>query len=203
MAREFKVASWCADDLWTMRGLPQVCSSPACNRVPFPLLVALIALVAVAPIGLLLSPDKSVPPAGTPLLATIARDAGCALSEFDNDPRSNPPVSGRVDERVTADDGSYVGRRPPSALASMHALLHGRVLVQYQPQLPAGELKALEQLVRDDPDRVLLYANTTNMPQPIAASVYLTLMTCPRVDAQTLGALRAFRARRSAFRQRF
>jgi hypothetical protein len=41
------------------------------------------------------------------------------------------------------------------------------------------------------------------MPQPIAATVYLTLMTCPRVDAKTLAALRAFRERRSAFQQRF
>jgi hypothetical protein len=166
-------------------------------------LAALVALLAVAPVGLALSTARSVPQAGTPLLSDIARNAGCVLREFDSDPHSNPPVSGRVDERVTANDGSYVGQRSPSALASTHSLLHGRVLIQYQPQLPAVELKALDEQTRDDPDHVLLFANTTGMPQPIAATAYLNLMTCPRVDAQTLAALRAFRERRSAFQQRF
>lgn len=133
-------------------------SYAARSRVPLPVLAALVALVAVAPVGLALSETKPVPQAGAPLLADIARDAGCVLSEFDADPHSNPPVSGRVDERITARDGSYAGRRSPSALASMHSL---------------------------------------------AATAYLTLMTCPRVDTHTLGALRAFRERRSAFQQLF
>lgn len=49
----------------------------------------------------------------------------------------------------------------------------------------------------------LLIANRTGMPQPVAATAYLTLMTCPRVDARTVGALRAFRARRGNFGQDF
>jgi hypothetical protein len=159
--------------------------------------------VAAAPVGLALTAGGPVPAAGAPLLGDIARAAGCVLSEFASDPHSNPPVSGRIDERVMAADGSYVGQRSPPALGSMHALLHGRVLVQYQPRLPTVQLAALEQLVRDDSDRVLLFANTTGMRHPIAATVYLASMTCPRVDARTLSALRAFRERRSAFRQRF
>jgi hypothetical protein len=185
------------------RGLRQVRSLRARSPVPFPLLAALVALVAVAPAGLALSGGQSVPNAAVPSLAEIMRDAGCALSEFDGDPHSNPPVTGRVVERATTDDGSYVGRRPPSAAASMHSLLHGRVLVQYQPGLSAVELRALDEQVREAPDLVLLFVNTTGMPQPIAATAYLSLMTCPRVDARTLGALRAFRERRSAFRQDF
>jgi hypothetical protein len=41
------------------------------------------------------------------------------------------------------------------------------------------------------------------MRQPVAAAAYLTLMTCRRVDARTLRALRAFRARRGDFGQGF
>jgi hypothetical protein len=37
----------------------------------------------------------------------------------------------------------------------------------------------------------------------VAATAYLTLMTCPRVDSATLRALRTFRTRRVDFRQRF
>jgi hypothetical protein len=174
------------------------------GRAPLPVLAALVVLVAAGPIGLALSRDEPRrKAAATSALSDIVRDAGCELTEFDADPRSNPPVSGHVDERVWADDGSYVGRRPPSELAAVHALLHGRVLMQYQPRLAAGQIRALSRLVREDSNRVLLFANQTGMRQPIAATAYLTLMTCPRVDVTTLNALRAFRDRRRAFGQRF
>jgi hypothetical protein len=71
--------------------------------------------------------------------------------------------------------------------------------MQYQPRLAAGQIRALSRLVREDSNRVLLFANQTGMRQPIAATAYLTLMTCPRVDVTTLNALRAFRDRRRAF----
>jgi hypothetical protein len=96
-----------------------------------------------------------------------------------------------------------VGRRVPSALAATHALLHGRVVVQYRPGLSAVEVGRLDRLVRSDPAGALLFENQTDMPRPVAAAAYLTLMTCPRVDARTSVALRAFRARRGNFRQGF
>jgi len=112
-------------------------------------------------------------------------------------------VSGRVDERIHANDGSYVGRRPPTTLASVHALLHGRVVLQYRPDLPAAQVRTLDRLVRRTPTRTLLFANNTAMRAPVAATAYLTLMTCSRVDPAALAALRAFRARRIGFGQRF
>jgi hypothetical protein len=57
--------------------------------------------------------------------------------------------------------------------------------------------------VRRSPSRTLLFVNDTHMRAPVAATAYLTLMTCPRVDAATIRALRAFRARRSGFGQGF
>jgi Protein of unknown function (DUF3105) len=167
-------------------------------------LVALAVLLAAAPAGMALS-DKAPGrgPAPGPALGDIAHRAGCELTEFDGDPHSNPPVSGRVDERVRAADGSYVGRRPPAAAAAVHALLHGRVIFQYRPELSRGEVTALGRLVRQHPRNVLLFANETAMPAPVAATAYLAMMTCPRVDAGTLGALRAFHARRVDFGQRF
>ena len=168
------------------------------------MLVALALLLAAGPVGLALSHPNGVS-ARTPLrpLEEIARDAGCRLTEYDADPHGNPPVSGRVDERVYADDGSYVGRRPPTELASVHALLHGRVVLQYRPDLPDAQVRALDRLVRRTPSRTLLFANTTGMRAGVAATAYLTMMTCPRVDPGTLGALRAFRARRIGFGQGF
>jgi hypothetical protein len=167
-------------------------------------LAALALLLVAGPVGLALSrPNKVVARTPTRPLGEIAREAGCRLTEYDADPHSNPPVSGRVDEIIYADDGSYVGRRSPSTLASVHALLHGRVVVQYRPGLPAAQVGALDRLVRRAPSHTLLFANTTGMRTPVAATAYLTLMTCPRVDHASLGALRAFRARRSGFGQSF
>jgi Protein of unknown function (DUF3105) len=171
---------------------------------PVAVLAALAVLLAAGPVGLALSHPNRVS-ARTPsrTLDEIAHDAGCRLTEYDADPHSNPPVSGRVDERISAHDGSYVGRQPPSALASVHALLHGRVVVQYRRDLPPADIAALDRLVRRTPSRTLLFANDTGMRAPVAATAYLTLMTCPGVDDATLGALRAFRARRSGFGQGF
>jgi hypothetical protein len=167
-------------------------------------LLALALLLAVGPIGLALShPNRVSARAPTRTLDELARDAGCRLTEYDADPHSNPPVSGRVDERIYANDGSYVGRRAPTTLASVHALLHGRVVLQYRPDLPAAQVRALDRLVRRTPSRTLLFANNTGMRPPVAATAYLTMMTCPRVDHATLAALRAFRARRSGFGQGF
>jgi hypothetical protein len=174
------------------------------RRALWPVLCALVALLGVAPVGVALSDDAGSPaPRMTASLAEVARRGGCELSEFETDPRSNPPVSGRVDERVFARDGSYVGRRAPSELAATHALLHGRVVVQYRPGLADGQIARLERHVRRDPAGVLLFENRTGMRQAVAATAYLTLMTCPRVDARALDALLAFRARRSNFGQGF
>ena len=168
------------------------------------MLVALALLLAAGPLGLALSrPNRVSAQTATRPLDEIARDAGCRLTEYDADPHTNPPVSGRVDERISADDGSYVGRPAPSTLASVHALLHGRVVLQYRPDLPAAQVRALDRLVRRTPSRTLLFENNTGMRPPVTATAYLTLMTCPRVDHASLGALRAFRARRRDFGQGF
>ena len=172
--------------------------------MPVPVLVALVVLLASAPAGLAVSrPRTPRPHAAIATLGAIARQAGCTLTEFGRDPGSNPPVSGRVDERVYAPDGSYVGRRSPSTLASVHALLHGRVVFQYRPDVPGTEIAALDRLVRRRPSRTLLFANRTGMRYQVTATAYLTLMACPRVDGRTMAALQAFRDRRVGFGQAF
>lgn len=162
-----------------------------------------VALAAPIPAGLALGHGETAARTPDRTLAGIASAAGCRLTELERARAMNPPVTGRVDERVTAADGSYVGRPSPSTLASTHAMLHGRVLLQFQPGLPTAQLEALERVVRRDPESVLLFANRTGMPEPVAATAYLTLMTCPRVDARTLPALRAFADRRRGFGQAF
>src|ERR1044072_1829965 len=156
----------------------------ALRRLPLPAVVTLAVLLTAGPVGLALSHDRPPAPRPGTTLAEVARDAGCRLWECAHDPRSNPPVSGRMLERAVTTDGSHIGRDTPSADATTHALLHGRVLIQYRPGLPQPEVRALDQLVDEDPDRVVGFANQTGMTSPVAATAYLNLLTCPGVTAR-------------------
>jgi hypothetical protein len=172
------------------------------GRVPVRALVVFTLVLAAGPVGLTLSRDQ--PGAtGRDALGDVARDAGCRLREYDTARFTNPPVTGRLVERALVADGSHIGRATPSPAATTHALLHGRVLIQHQPGLPEREVRALDQLVKDDPDRVVGFANQTDMTAPIAATAYLSLITCPRVTADTLRALSEFRDRRRGFGNAF
>jgi hypothetical protein len=173
------------------------------ERVPLPAMIVLALFLAGGPIGLVLTPGhtRATVPGNT--LADVARNSGCRLQEYENASATNPPVSGRLVERAVVTDGSHIGRGTPSIDATTHSLLHGRVLIQYQPGLPEPQVRALDQLVKDDPDRVVGFANQTGMTAPVAATAYLSLLTCPRVNASTLHALRVFRDRRRGFGSAF
>jgi uncharacterized protein DUF3105 len=172
----------------------------AMRRLPLPILVALAVVLPLGPVRLLTHHDAAARPNGPNTLAAVAARAGCRLTEFRGDMDTNPPVEGEFVERIRTRDGSYAGRRPPRLEATIHALYHGRVLIQYRPGLAGTQQKALETLVTD---RVLLFENQTGMTTPVAATAYLSLMTCPRVDRRTLHALSVFRERRRAFGQAF
>ena len=175
------------------------------SRVPVPALVLVVIMLALGPVAFVAGGrGDAAPPAPTgPPLAQAARDAGCRLTEFKDGTKTNPPVTGVNVERARFDDGSYAGRRPPSLDASIHALLHGRVLFQYRPGIAADDLRALNRLTRRDQDQVLLFENQTGMEPLVAATAYLTVMTCSRVDDKVLRALDVFRSRRRAFGQGF
>jgi hypothetical protein len=176
----------------------------AMSRVPVPILFVIALLLVAGPVWALATAHDGRAAAPPGRLADIAKRAGCTLTDFDDGAaRSNPPVTGRFVERILAADGSYAGHRPPSLMASMHALLHGRVLFQYRGDVGRDEVRALDALTRRDPNQVLLFENRTGMRARVAATAYLSRIICPRVDRATLGALAAFRDRRRAFGQGF
>jgi hypothetical protein len=173
------------------------------RRVPVPILVMLAVVLPIGPIGLAVSHDKTPPAPTGPPLAQIARDAGCQVTEFQDGMKTNPPVTGTFVERARVADGSYAGRRPPSLEDTLHAMFHGRVLFQYRPGLAAADVRALDRLIRADTRQVLLFENQTGMSAPVAATAYLSVMTCPGFDQKVLRAFEAFRDRRRAFGQAF
>ena len=175
----------------------------AMSRLPIPALVLLALLIVAGPVGLVLSRADSRAAGSGNTLEDVARNAGCRLQEFEDARVTNPNVTGRLVERAFVADGSHIGRSTPSLDATTHALLHGRVLIQYRPGLAEADVRALDQLVEDDPDRVVGFANQTGMTSPVAAAAYLSLLTCPHVTAGTLHALGVFRDRRRGFGNAF
>jgi hypothetical protein len=101
---------------------------------------------------------------------------------------TNPPTSGdHVDEQQA--DGAY--REPPSPATVVHSLEHGRLAIQYRPDLP--EHAQLELIGLFD----TMYGGTLLFPNPdmsymVAATTWTNLLGCRSYGAMTLAAIEAF-----------
>lgn len=137
-------------------------------------------------------------------LETAAEQAGCELNlELDEEGRdhiekeedaptygTNPPTSGDHWGEQLA-DGAY--REFPDPIYSVHSLEHGRIAVQYSPDLPESEQLELKGLFDEDFDGMLLFPNP-EMPYDIAATAWTQMLSCEKYQGRaTLDAIRAFR----------
>ena len=146
-------------------------------------------------------------------LKGAAADAGCDLKldlpdegsdHFTNpdkeiDYKSNPPTSGdhyaspapNTPGSGALADGAYLETPPWNRL--VHSLEHGRVLIQYSPDLPEEDQLALKGVFDADPGGVDLFPNP-DMPYEVAATAWTQLLGCKSYEgAATLDAVRAFR----------
>jgi Protein of unknown function (DUF3105) len=139
-------------------------------------------------------------------LETAAREAGCEVrldlpdegsTHFEQpadapDYGTEPPTSGDhiVPPRQQA-DGAYA--EPVGAPFVVHALEHGRIAIQYSPDLPEPDQLELKGLFDEDPAGMLLFPNP-DMPYEVAATAWTQLVGCERYEGgATLDVLRAFR----------
>ncbi len=139
-------------------------------------------------------------------LENAAADAGCTLrlglpdegsTHLEPDAkapnyRTNPPTSGDhvITEFVQA-DGAY--EQAPEEIEFVHSLEHGRVEIQYAPDLPEADQLALKGVFDDSPSGMLLFPNP-RMPYEVAATAWTQLMGCKRYEGEkTLDAIRNFR----------
>ena len=139
-------------------------------------------------------------------LEVAAKEAGCELdldledegnthiSPNDDPPeyRTDPPTSGDhiVPPRQQA-DGAY--SEYPDPKFTVHSLEHGRIAVQYSPDLPQEAQLELKGLFDEDFDGMLLFPNP-DMPFDVAATAWTQMIGCPTYEgAATIDALRAFR----------
>lgn len=144
------------------------------------------------------------PPIAQGDLRIAAREAGCELrldlpDEGNTHIRSrgdapdygtDPPTSGNHWPEQLA-DGAY--SEFPDPIYSVHSLEHGRIAIQYSPELSEDEQLELKGLFDEDPDAMLMFPNT-EMQYEVATTAWTQLLGCDSYEGQaTLDAIRAFR----------
>ena len=105
--------------------------------------------------------------------------------------KTNPPTSGNhVDPPYQQADGAY--SEMPEEINFVHSLEHGRLEIQYSPDLPEDDQLALKGLYDTMYGATLLFPND-RMPYAVAATTWTNLLGCPTYKGDiTLDAIRAF-----------
>ena len=177
-------------------------------------LVAIVAVVvAVIANGSKDSSSAEVPKQQTAKLSRAAAAAGCSVHTYkwsEANDRQHVAVGTKVDYKhnppsygphypVPASDGSYVGKPTPATGFLVHALEHGRIEIQYSPELSRKKIAQLESLFHEkagsygDGQYELLFKNGTRMPYQVAATAWGHDLTCPTFNPRIFDAIRAFR----------
>ncbi|HWO15995.1 MAG TPA: DUF3105 domain-containing protein [Solirubrobacterales bacterium] len=105
--------------------------------------------------------------------------------------KTNPPTSGNhVEPPYQQADGAY--SETPNTIDVVHSMEHGRVEVQYSPDLPEADQLAIKGVYDTMYGGTLLFPNP-DMPYEVAATAWTNLLGCPTYKgAATLDAVRAF-----------
>jgi hypothetical protein len=145
------------------------------------------------------------PPVKVADLTAAAKQAGCVLRLKLKDEghehlpvgsppphyKTNPPTSGNhVEPPYQQADGAYT--ETPAEIDYVHSLEHGRLEIQYAPDLPEKDQLALKGLYDTMYGATLLFPNE-KMPYEVAATTWTNMLGCPTYKgAATLDAIRAF-----------
>jgi hypothetical protein len=107
------------------------------------------------------------------------------------DYKTNPPTSGNhVEPPYQQADGAY--SEEPSQLDVVHSLEHGRMAIEYSPDLPEKAQLELKGLYDTMYGATLLFPNS-KIPYDVAAATWTNLIGCKTYKgAATLDAIRAF-----------
>ena len=138
-------------------------------------------------------------------LKQAAKEAGCVLRLKLKDEghthiaptattpeyKTSPPTSGNhVEAPYQQADGAY--SEMPGEIFVVHSLEHGRMEIQYSPDLPEEDQLALKGLYDTMYGGTLLFPNE-NMSYEVAATTWTNLIGCPEYKrAITLDAIRDF-----------
>src|SRR6266508_3117265 len=143
------------------------------------------------------------PPVAEDDLEPAANAAGCKLQlnlpdegnkhlapgAPEPDYETDPPTSGPHDPTPIA-DGAY--RSTPDPVNFVLSLEHGRIEIQYSPELPEADQLLLKGIFDEDPDGVLLFPNP-DMPYEVAVTAWTRLAGCASYDESVFDVVRDFR----------
>jgi hypothetical protein len=146
-------------------------------------------------------PSSPIPPQRITDLAQAARAAGCTTQSFRSEGRdhvpndvnykSNPPHSGPHDP-IPAEDGVYAD--VPRTENVVHALEHGRILLEFKPSASEETKGRLKALFDEDPYHMILLPNA-EMGYEVAAVGWTEVLGCKRSNPQVFDAIRTFKER--------
>lgn len=145
------------------------------------------------------------PPVKVANLDAAAKQAGCKLKLHLRDEghehipagsktpdyKTNPPTSGpHVEPPYQQADGAY--REEPAPIDFVHSLEHGRLEIQYAPDLSEAAQLELKGLYDTMYGASLLFPND-EMPYEVATTTWTNMLACPTYEgSKTLDAIRAF-----------
>ena len=150
------------------------------------------------------------PPQEEADLQAAAKAANCDLqldledegnTHFSNEDRevdykTNPPTSGdhysgNEPGSGALADGAYLNT--PAITRAVHSLEHGRVEIQYSPDLSEEEQLQIKGVFEESPQGVIMFPNP-DMPYDVAITAWIQLAGCDSFEgAATLDVLRTFR----------
>jgi hypothetical protein len=167
--------------------------------------VLVLAVIAVIAVVALAGGDKGT--VDTKSLAADATAAGCTYKSFKAEGRNhtsgkvkyktNPPTSGNHNP-VPAQDGIYAPGNEPAPENWVHSLEHGRILFEYKPGTPPGEVAKLQKLAQAKINgsggyHALLFQNNTKMPTQYALVAWTKSLTCEKLTSKSEGVMTDFR----------
>lgn len=139
--------------------------------------------------------EKAARVAGCLVRENLPEEGRAHLNRGDPVPvyRTNPPTSGdHINPPLQQADGAW--RDPAAPVDVVHSLEHGRVAIQYDPELPESAQLELKGLYDTVYSASLLFPNP-EMPYIVAATAWRNLIGCEQWRGQqTLDAILAFGA---------
>lgn len=135
--------------------------------------------------------ERAAEAAGCKLELDLPDEGNTHLRPNDDPPdyETEPPTSGDHSVEQLA-DGAYLDY--PDPVNFVHSLEHGRVEIQYDPDLPEEEQLALKGVFDEDPEGMLLFPNP-EMRHEVAVTTWTNMMTCESYGPEVIDAIRAFR----------
>jgi hypothetical protein len=104
---------------------------------------------------------------------------------------TNPATSGdHIVPPLQAADGAYLD--PIEPVNFVHSLEHGRVEIQYDPDLPEEQQLALKGVFDESPAGMLMFPNP-DMPYAVAVTAWTQLAGCDKYNDGVLDVIRDFR----------